>query len=546
MSGSLAIINALTKPIAPEAANTFRLGLVLNGTVSAGAWSAGVMDFLFEAMDTWDAARGQPGVPRHRVRLDIAGGASGGGVCTALLARAAPWRFKPVHDPNDPANKDNPFWKVWVDTLDVSAMLGTEDLDGAKPVAQSLLSGKAIDMAGEAILHWTGTAPVNRTWLASPLHILMTLTNLRGVPYSLGLTGAAGGPAASYYVDHSDHILFAFPGNPERRDAHPVADAAAWDEVALFAKATGGFPGGLPPRQLSRVVDDYDWRGIALPGSHDQPGRVVLKQPAWDALPFQINPGDSYRFDCVDGGALNNQPVELVRTALAGLGNTNPRDPNQANAAVILIDPFASLPTCDAPRTQLDVVGVLGGVISAWEAHSRFATSDVLLAADENVFSRFMLTACDTVNGKTTFGGAALATSGLGAFLGFFSRARRTHDFMLGRENCRQFLMEELQIGAANPVLGAGGSASALRPLVPVLGDLAQPRPVPPLVDNFDPETLRGAIKQRAERFLTVLADSHGLSLPGSGLIIDWLLDGKIADLAIQQIDQATTQTATA
>src|SRR5262245_9966382 len=109
MSGSNtdAIIRTLQNPIAPDEPGTFRLGLVLNGTVSAGAWTAGVLDFLFQALDLWEAAKqadraggAEPTVPDHKVRLDVAGGASGGGVCAALLARAAGWTFPHVASAN--------------------------------------------------------------------------------------------------------------------------------------------------------------------------------------------------------------------------------------------------------------------------------------------------------------------------------------------------------------------------------------------------------------------------------------------------------------
>ena len=36
---------------------TFEIGLVMAGAVSAGAYTAGVVDFLIEALDTWDQAR---------------------------------------------------------------------------------------------------------------------------------------------------------------------------------------------------------------------------------------------------------------------------------------------------------------------------------------------------------------------------------------------------------------------------------------------------------------------------------------------------------
>jgi hypothetical protein len=38
----------------PTAAGTFEIGLVLAGAVSAGAYTAGVLDFLYEALDYWD------------------------------------------------------------------------------------------------------------------------------------------------------------------------------------------------------------------------------------------------------------------------------------------------------------------------------------------------------------------------------------------------------------------------------------------------------------------------------------------------------------
>ena len=44
----------LRRPLVPREEGVFRLGLVLNGTVAAGAWTAGVLDFLVEALDLWE------------------------------------------------------------------------------------------------------------------------------------------------------------------------------------------------------------------------------------------------------------------------------------------------------------------------------------------------------------------------------------------------------------------------------------------------------------------------------------------------------------
>jgi hypothetical protein len=37
----------------------FELGICMAGAVSAGAYTAGVMDFLIEALDTWEQKRGE-------------------------------------------------------------------------------------------------------------------------------------------------------------------------------------------------------------------------------------------------------------------------------------------------------------------------------------------------------------------------------------------------------------------------------------------------------------------------------------------------------
>ena len=60
---------------------TFELGMVLGGTVSAGAYTAGALDFLLEALEAWHADAHAP----HRVVIKTAAGTSGGAVCASIL-----------------------------------------------------------------------------------------------------------------------------------------------------------------------------------------------------------------------------------------------------------------------------------------------------------------------------------------------------------------------------------------------------------------------------------------------------------------------------
>src|SRR5919197_2993555 len=68
--------------------NTFQIGLALAGAISAGAYTAGVLDFLFQALDEWEKQRGNPGIPDHRVGLKVVAGASAGAITGALGAVA--------------------------------------------------------------------------------------------------------------------------------------------------------------------------------------------------------------------------------------------------------------------------------------------------------------------------------------------------------------------------------------------------------------------------------------------------------------------------
>ncbi|MGE3936639.1 MAG: hypothetical protein AB7F67_25465, partial [Rhodospirillaceae bacterium] len=68
----------------------FEIGLVMAGAISAGAYTAGVIDFLVQALDEWQRAKddGAPDVPSHDTVIKVMTGASAGGI-TAAIATAA-------------------------------------------------------------------------------------------------------------------------------------------------------------------------------------------------------------------------------------------------------------------------------------------------------------------------------------------------------------------------------------------------------------------------------------------------------------------------
>jgi hypothetical protein len=190
--------------------SVLRLGLVLNGTVSAGAWTAGALDALIEALDAFYVAKaaGSPAAA-HDLQVEIVGGASGGGVCAALLAKALHYRFPPARSLT--SNPANPFWQIWVEQLDVAGMLRRRQPWQKQADLNSLLSADAIEFAARSILQWEGQRLHDRRpWVAEGFRVLLTQTNLRGVPYTLPLQAPPGARArATSYVAHADHVAFA-------------------------------------------------------------------------------------------------------------------------------------------------------------------------------------------------------------------------------------------------------------------------------------------------------------------------------------------------
>ena len=70
--------------------SVFEIGLAMAGAISAGAYSAGVVDFLFHALDEWERLKREAPetVPNHSVCIRAAAGASAGSITAALAVVA--------------------------------------------------------------------------------------------------------------------------------------------------------------------------------------------------------------------------------------------------------------------------------------------------------------------------------------------------------------------------------------------------------------------------------------------------------------------------
>ena len=63
----------------------FHLGITMSGAISAGAYTAGVLDYLIEALDAWEEKKRQgAAVPDHHIGLKVISGASAGSITAAI------------------------------------------------------------------------------------------------------------------------------------------------------------------------------------------------------------------------------------------------------------------------------------------------------------------------------------------------------------------------------------------------------------------------------------------------------------------------------
>lgn len=506
----------------------FDVGLVMAGAISAGAYTAGVVDFLIEALDEWEKAKNNPEVPGHKVRLKVISGASAGAMTSAITVGALAARFPPIRNETGD-NKENKLFDCWVNQIDIGQLLQDSDLRNDAGHVKSLLDSTVLRKIADNALSVT---PSNsrRAYLNAEFHVLTTVANLRGVPYNIPLLGEHRiGHGMQMHADYM-HFVLSQDGLAQVPGAFSLdwQKPLHWKTLKDAALASGAFPVGLAPGLLVHRLpgaDPYAQRRWLIP----RPGKDANGQfrcveaqtisPSWP----HFAPNYQYQFQCVDGGVMNNEPLELARQILAGSENYNPRGPHEANRAVILIDPFpsASFPIDYKPAD--DLLGIVLAIFNALKNQARFKPEEIVLAQDPKVFSRFLIapTRKKLDPDKQEF---AIASGLLGGFGGFLARDFRAHDFMLGRRNCQQFLRRRFVLGETNALFSEWAQNPDLRrryrieengdgffPVIPLVGtadtEVGEPDWPKYPQDMLDP--LRDELEQRVGKVLDRLVRQY-------------------------------------
>jgi hypothetical protein len=540
----------------------FEIGLVMAGAVSAGAYTAGVVDFLLEALDEWQRLResGDKYCPPHRVRIRTMSGASAGAMTAAVTAAALGGVIKPVRSNPQGSDVVNTLYDSWVRQIDITHLLGTSDLsDPAKPV-RSLFDSTVIDTISDNAFN-VEPYSMYREFISDPLEIFLSVANLRGVPYNIGFKGTA---EASHELSlRSDYLHFyigAGDAHPENATRLDVSDyhGEGWRLLKQAALASGAFPIGLAPRLITRSTSDYALRkwpvplDSALKDVKDTQACVEWRtiSPNWpvgmgsEAVP-------SYTFLSVDGGLLDNEPLELARRALAGRDDRNERGGSNARKAILLIDPFPfDEPFKPEYEVQDDIFRIIPQLFTSLRSQARFKPDELVLAQREDVYSRFLIAPKRRLpNGQpATY---PMASNLLGGFGGFLSEKFRQHDFFLGRRNCQWFLRRHFVLPATgkskNPLF-SGWSKSLFErykvvrdrqtylPIIPLVGKAVEEAGEPewPLMSGAELSELENKIIKRLNAVVSSALHTYlsGTIPAGIARLVWWRLRNR----AVQKI----------
>ncbi len=430
-----------------------RLGICMAGAVSAGAYTAGVIDYLMETLERWqqrkDSIRSkresgqaltpwEAKVPSHEVVIEVLSGASAGGMTAAVLGYSFNDdsycnkrqgkiidRNYPVPEADDEHSKLYRSWITMVDDKLGSTFKKLMDPSDAAPLNEmrSILNSIPVDQiaanAIPAVIQYSPPA-----YVSEQLSILLSVTNLEGIPIDIRFSNVdKNDPTCNVLKMHSGFLHYQFKEQSLQID-YPaeIISEKTKDHLAAAAKATGAFPFGLSNRKIS--VNHQFFKEF----------KKRLKANYNIDVNLQLPDNSNYVFNAVDGGVINNEPIgTTVKILECKKKDDHPQDENY----VILIDPFPSV-TNAAKRQEYTAPGEYTLVqqakklIGAIRNQSMFRQEDLLngLEMDKNRFliyptkRKYYFLACGLIEG----------------FSGFLKKEFREHDYQLGRKNCQTFL----------------------------------------------------------------------------------------------------------
>lgn len=464
---------------------TFHLGLTMAGAVTAGAYTAGVMDYLFEILENFEKAKekgyltkgkefiSKDDIPQHDVVIDVMGGASAGGMTTLLSAiYAMTGKIVPVKETPDKHAESNQaqnlLYKTWVTLSDedktttFEKALHTDDIQ-KKEAVQSLFNSEFIDeLAKEAFDKASLEASLadRPKYISEDLEILISHSMIDGIPIAVDFKWEN----SPDYTDENvkkikhntyEHFLISHfkmgKGHNNQYLNFDPQDEDSRSTMKYAGMATGAFPIGLVFRKLKDYPKEYLQAVIQriISGKFSS-NRTKVMDRIDQIVGLELK---NNTFLTVDGGAVNNEPFGEVAAIL----KSKSQYPTQTNSeeykdiALIMIDPFPDQITSSqdeedsVPTEQnvLDIADIVPRIIKMLWNQAKVKRRDVFDATEES-YNRSVIYPArwkSEPNEHNQFETVdhPLASSPVAAFGGLFSNSFREHDFYLGRHNARNF-----------------------------------------------------------------------------------------------------------
>ena len=405
------------------------------------------------------------------------------------------------------------------ETGDFSRTRGIPPDEGEPRPVTSLLNSRLLDAITRAALDVKHVTDSPRRYISKTLHIYMTLSNLRGVPYSVPFDGGTEPKNENCYhmISHGDRVHYAVTGlgtwdspnsksdfadNDQKREIAAAwlvrPDDPDWKDYAICALALAAFPVGLAPRLIGATLgkdpklDEYEGRLLPTDALAGHPAIP----PAW---PPTVSAEDPFWFTTADGGIIDNDPFEYARFSLKDkLAQRIEPDLGAVDRAVIMVSPFPELrPIAPAGRPVSDLVSSFSALLPALIAQARFKPSEIVLAADSKHGSRYLIGPSRVIDDGTPDGKEqryGIASGLLGGFGGFVARSFRDHDFQLGRRNCQRFLQDAFALPPENEIIkgwieGAGARSHRAFKAIPSQ-DMPDAYPIIPLFGTAKAEVV--------------------------------------------------------
>lgn len=566
-----------TMMVAPPKANTYKIGLCLAGAATGGCYSAGVMDFLFEALTEWEKAKANndKSVPQWNVDIAELAGTSAGGIASTLAVGSLNINFESLSNSyklGDEPPKHNPMFATLVKELNCDTLLSTEDLDetneGGQRVFSSALNGNFMSDTAKKVLADHGKLS-ELPKFADDLTLCLTATNMRGTPYSANDFNTGPNEQEKFYMrQHADWTRFYIKDGKNKvprvledtlyeLDIKSDRTTEDWQRAIDCVKATAAFPVGFPTVKIQTPRKFYEDR--------------LTDSPEWYKDATRVDPGkndpkvdddkDLVYYAAYDGGCVNNEPFGLMEEHMRKRYETDMVEDEQAAwGSVILISPFPGQQV-DPKVTEdkMAVLPALTSLVGAIRAQAMFKPHEIEGAVSESAMKRFMVRPARDVQKSERF---PLATETMGSFGGIIDEKLRLHDYQLGRANCQEFLKNGFTITRKNALKNEifmkhlSEDGSDVVPIIPLVGSAKDVCPVPEWPSFTARERaavtkrVSGLANERIDKVLDIVFENLGIIANARwnpkqfmvnqvGRFAKGFVQGKISDTVEDSLDEA-------